>query len=76
VYRVAHVLAWDNFDYYKRNSPMLVGSYLDQIFGDSEVYYTLGEALEEAHALVEKIGYVEYGVIVVDFSEFSFYNDS
>lgn len=75
VYRVAHVLAWDNFEYYKENAPFLVGSYLDLVFKDSPVFEELSEAVKYAQRLEEEIGYVEYGTIFVDFREFSFLDD-
>jgi len=75
VYRVSHVQAWDDFEYYKENAPFLVGSYLDFVFKDSPVFEDFSEAVKYAQQLEEKIGYVEYGIILVNFQEFSFLDD-
>lgn len=72
-YRVAHVQAWDNFDYYKNNEPEKVHEYLGDIFGKCKVHESLREAEAEAHELLKKISYVEYGIIVeeTDYEWFS-----
>jgi hypothetical protein len=75
VYRVAHVQAWDNFRYFRKNEPMLVGSYLDMIFGKSEVYETLEEAYAKAEEIEKEENFVEYGIVQQNFTEFSFLND-
>lgn len=66
VYRVAHVQAWDNFDYYKNNQLYNLGAYLYDIFGKSKVHLTKTDALNEAEELLKKIGYVEYGIQIID----------
>jgi hypothetical protein len=79
VFRVAEVMAWDSFDWYKENQPMLVGSYLDRVFKNSTVYASKKEALEVAYKLMENIhnllGYVEYGIKIEIFREFTFFED-
>jgi len=66
VWRVAHVQAWDNFEWFKENQPYNVGAFLDNIFGKCKKHKTLDAALVEANNLYEEIGYVEYGIQVVN----------
>lgn len=63
VYKVAHVQAWDNFEWYKKNQPYNVGWYLNEVFKESKVFTYFDVAVSEAQRLEEEIGYVEYGVV-------------
>ena len=74
VYRVAHVQAWDNFEWYKENQPYNLGHYLWEVFTDDVVYYEKSNALAAAHYLYACTGYVEYGIQVVD-TEYVFPGD-
>lgn len=73
VYRVAYVFAW-SLDYFKEKQLYNVGAYLLDIFGKSKVFLDKQEALDYAHSLEKSIGYVEYGVNVVD-TEMYFYKE-
>lgn len=75
VYRVAHVQAIDNLDYYKEKQLYNLGAYMHDTWGESEVFTDEGTALVEAHRLAKEIEYVEYGVSVIDMSEHIFYGD-
>lgn len=74
VYRVGHVGAWDNFDYYQRKQPYNLGAYLLDIFGKSKVFLDKQEALAYAYELESSIGYVEYGIQVEEMDLF-FYGE-
>ena len=74
VYRVAHVQAWDNFDWYKENQPYNLGHYLWSEFKGSKVYRSRDRALDAAGRLLECFGYVEYGIQAVE-TEYVFPGD-
>lgn len=74
VYRVAHVQAWDNFDYYQREQHYNLGAYLIDTFGESKVFLDKQEALTYAYELESSIGYVEYGIQVED-TDLFFYGE-
>lgn len=62
VYRVAHIRAWDNLEWYESNEPHNLGAYLLSEFNKSQIYEKLEEALVVAATLQSCIGYVEYGI--------------
>lgn len=70
VYRIAHLSAIDNFDWYKENQPYNLGWYMHECWGRSVVYESEEEALLAAHALAKTIDILEYGVssISTDYS--------
>ena len=75
VFRVAHVQAFDNFDYYKKEQPYNLGAYLYVTFCKSPVFTKVSDALEYAQQLEKEIGYVEYGIQNFDLTEYVFWDD-
>lgn len=74
-YRVAHAQAIDNIygewdpvgAKYKGNTEAIL-----DVFNESEVFYTLNEALDKAEELENDIGYTEDGICVIsDFKEYN-----
>jgi hypothetical protein len=74
VYRVAHVSAIDNFDYYKENQPYNIGAYLEDNWGKSEVFEDKDKAYLTAHALADTINYLEYGISIIE-TDYKMYGD-
>ena len=74
VYRVAHLQAWDNFEWYKEKQQYNLGHYLWCCFRESAVYTDKASALIAAERLYNEIGYVEYGIQIVD-TEYEFPTD-
>lgn len=74
VYRVAHIQAWDNFEWYQENQPYNLGYYLWSCFKDSTVYKDRQSACNKSEQLYNEIGYVEYGIQHVD-TEYVFPTD-
>lgn len=74
VWRVAHVQAFDNYDWFEENQSYNLGAYLKDVFGSCVVFESEEKALMSAHALVEAIGFVEYGVQLKN-TEFVLYGD-
>ncbi len=74
VYRVAHVQGWDQLEYLKQHQPYNVGAYLLQCFKDSKIHEDLKEAMYAANDLLLTIGYVEYGIQVLD-TDYILYGD-
>ena len=70
-YRVAHCFAIDNLNYTEKNDIHNLGFYFHTYFGDSEVYYSRGDALDVAKLLDEN-GYSEYGICELDFTDYNF----
>lgn len=71
-FRVAHIQACDNYDWYKENEVHNLGLWFSQNFGTSKVHYTKEDALKESIELHNQIGYVEYGIRILDASGFNF----
>ena len=74
-YRVAHAFSIDNIygewndktAKYNGDIPAIVST-----FGESEVFYTLNEALDFAEHIEHDIGYTEDGICVIsDFKDYS-----
>lgn len=76
VYRVAHVQAFDNFDWLKENQPYNLGAYMADVWGKSEIYPEEMAAFHAADALYQSIDYVEYGVSEIDATNMIFYGDN
>lgn len=74
VYRVTHVHAWDNYDYYLNNEIYNLGCYLNLVFEHSPVFDNLDEATSYAWKLHDEIGYVEYGVQLLE-TDYVFFGD-
>lgn len=74
VYRIAHASAIDNFDHYQHNQTYNLGCYMQEVWGQSKVYMTKEEALEEAHKVAKLVETLEYGVVVIE-TEFKMYHD-
>ena len=72
-YRVAHVQAIDNFDYYKKYEPHNLGTYMYKTWGDGDVFYEKTKALVKAQELYDDFSFVEYGIAEIDAREFNFY---
>jgi hypothetical protein len=69
-YRVAHTQGFDNFEWYKKNQPYMIGHYLIEIFRHSRIFYDYEEARKEAEKLHDSKQYVEYGISLVDATEY------
>ena len=77
VYRVAHVQAWDNFEYYKEHAIYNLGYYLLEIFPSTSPEYESKEsAMIAAVKLMNEVGYVEYGIQIVDTDYFLYDENS
>lgn len=74
VYRVAMASAIDNLDYYKQKQQYNLGAYMSDVWGRSNVYDNEQDAVMYAHS-VAKENYTEYGIKLIDMSEYIFYND-
>lgn len=71
-YRIAHLQAIDNFDYYKHNQIHNLGWWMDECFGKSEVIYDEDKAILTAHKMAKNIDYLEYGIVTLDASKYNF----
>lgn len=71
-YRVATCGAIDNFDWYKKNQEYMLGKYMNDIWGESEVFYTFEEAIKVAMKTFNNLSVCEYGINEIDASEYSF----
>lgn len=71
-YRVAHIQAMDNFDWYAENEIHNLGYWMQCEFGDSAPLYDPDEAYKIAHKLLNSIPYVEYGIVELDASKYNF----
>ena len=74
VYRVAHIQAWDNYDWYLENQPYNLGAYLMQCFKNAPAFRNEDEAMNYAKKMQEEIHFVEYGIQVVD-TPFTYFGD-
>lgn len=74
-YRVAHATAIDNiYGKWDADRAKYEGDItaIVSTFGDSEVFYTLNEALDKAESMEYDIGYTEDGICVIsDFKDYS-----
>lgn len=75
VYRVAEIHAIDNFDYYKNNQIYNLGIYMRDMWGDSPVFIDVDAAQRYAQKMSQDIDFLEYGISLIDASEFIFYGD-
>lgn len=71
-WRVAHVQGLDGFDWYKDNQLYMLGKYMYDMWGKSEVFYTREEAKAAAEKEFQRVRWTEYGTVEVDATEFSF----
>lgn len=71
-YRVAHIQAMDNFDWYVANEIHNLGAWMQSEFGKSEIFYTKQEAYKKAGNMLDSIDYVEYGIVDINASEYNF----
>lgn len=74
VYRVSHVGAWDKFKWYQQNQPENIGAYLAATFSANLRYNNLQDAMYVANTYLKMIGYVEYGIQVVE-TNYTFFGD-
>ena len=77
VFRVAHVQAADNLEWYKKNQPYNLGAWLYERFKDSDVIPGTDKELAETRAqeLLKEYEYVEYGIVFIDLTDMTFYGD-
>ena len=74
-FRIAHVQAIENFEWYQQFEPHNLGWYMEEVWGQSTVYYNKGEALDAAHGFAASIiedGFLEYGVQILDAIQYNF----
>lgn len=74
VYRVAHVQAIDNFEWYKENDPHNLGAYIVDTWGTSKVYTDKELAFECATKIAEIVPSLEYGIVFIE-TTLKFYGD-
>lgn len=75
IWRVAHIGAIDNYDYYRVNEPYNSGAYIYDCFKSSPVFLCEEDALVYAFNLNKKIQ-TEYGVSHLELpDDFVFYGD-
>ena len=78
VWRVAHVQAVDNLDFYKEEQLYNLGAYMNTVWGTSPVFLSQEEALVDAKQLADdmhKAGVpLEYGITSID-TDYIFYGD-
>lgn len=80
VYRVAHVQAIDNLDWYAINQPDNFGAYVYETWKNSPVFMTKEEAHITAGHILDDIDVCEYGIRDIDLDsligkEFYFYGE-
>jgi hypothetical protein len=73
-YYVFHTQAWDNFEWYKENQPYNVGAYLLTETKQAVVTLDYESAWDHGIKLLKEIGYVEYGMQVVE-TDYYLYGD-
>ncbi len=71
-YRVAHVQAIDNFDWYEDNQIYNLGAYIAKTWPEFPIYLNHNDALDAALKMEKEIGYTEYGVYFVDASQYHY----
>lgn len=71
-YRVAEIQAIDNFEYFKENELHNLGAWILTCFSRENVVYSHLEARKKAEKLCNAVGYVEYGIVELDASEYNF----
>lgn len=71
-YRVAHIQAADNFDWFVLNELHNLGAWMKDVFGDSTVIYDNKEAFQHAQSLLGTIDYTEYGICTIDATSYNF----
>ena len=76
VFRVAHVQAIDNFDWYQKNQIYNLGAYMKDTWGASEVYKTVEAVMRKAVEMAKQYPVLEYGIRVIEVGDMIFYGDS
>lgn len=71
-YRVAHIQAVDNFEWYEKNEIHNLGNWMADNFRNCEPIYDASDAQKYARDLQRKIGYTEYGIVPVDAFKYNF----
>ena len=74
VYRLAEMQAVDQLDWVEQNQLYNFGALLKDVFGSSEVYEMLDEAMDKANIML-KNDYYEYGACFRDYSSYIFFGD-
>lgn len=75
VYRVAHTNAIDNLQWFESKQIYNLGAYMKDVWGESLVFTTETEATLYAMEMAKGIKVLEYGVQLIDMSEYVFYGD-
>jgi hypothetical protein len=73
-YRVSHIQAADDYDYIEKNEIHNLGAWMDAYFDRDEVFYEESEVLIEARKIEKEVGYVEYGICIIDATKYNFPN--
>jgi len=71
-WRIAHVQAIDNFDWYRTQEPHNLGHYMAEVWKNSPVFYKKEQAIRAAHKLAGEYNHLEYGVQFVEAAKFNF----
>lgn len=71
-YRVAHICAMDNFEYYIENELHNLGYWMYANFPWKEVVYSYEDAISLADKYCKIVGYTEYGIVNIDASKYNF----
>lgn len=71
-YRVAYSSSIENIEWCIQEEPHNLGYYLHLVFGESKVHYKYEDAMFEAIALSDEIGYTEYGIGTIDLTQYNF----
>ena len=74
VYRVALASAIDNFSWYQENQSYNLGAYIKDVWGNSPVFKSEGEAFKYASEIEEATPILEYGICLLT-TEYIFYGD-
>lgn len=75
-YRVAHIQAMDNFEFYKEKESHNLGYWMHNRFSVCEVFYNEEDAYLKAQSLYDKaikdFGYSAYGIQTINATDFNF----
>lgn len=71
-YRVAHISAIENFDYFEKHQPYNIGFYMNECWGKSTVYYDKDEAMKAAQFYHDLLNVCEYGINVIERPQYRF----
>lgn len=69
-WRVVHTQAIDNFDWYEKHQPYMIGHYMVTVWGHSKIFYNQEDARVYARELLDNAVYVEYGIVYIDATKY------